>query len=152
MMQARPIPSMVRRIVPSLGSSVDGEALAAARAIGRALGRDGLDFHDLANAIPAGETKSDNVTLEHPGHWRGAAPRGPIPPFDVYSWRRAYTPKQEAEHRARVQFCQERTSLLTDWERGFLNNIARLRGNLSIKQGDRLAAMTDRLDQEARRA
>jgi hypothetical protein len=51
-----------------------------------------------------------------------------------------------------VRFCQGQAWRLTAWEREFVNNVARLHGNLSIKQGDRLAAMTDRLDMEARRA
>lgn len=148
---AAPIPALVKRLVPTLGSPVDGEALGACRAIGRTLKAAGLDFHDLAAAIPTGETVDNVHGLER------AAPRregsmGPIPPFDAYSWRRAYTPSQEAEHRARVRFCQDRAWRLNDWERGFLNNVAKLHGNLSIRQGDRLAALTDRLDMEARRA
>ncbi|PJI54225.1 hypothetical protein CTI14_18085, partial [Methylobacterium radiotolerans] len=61
----------------------------------------------------------------------------------LYRWRRAYTPRQEAQHRDRVRFCQSRPWQLTAWERSFVTGIARLHGNLSIRQGDRLAALTD---------
>ncbi|GJE14783.1 hypothetical protein [Methylobacterium longum] len=148
MTQARPIPQKVVRLVPMLGSTVDHEALSAARAIGRVLDREGLGFTDLANAIATGETRS----IEAAPAPRPDCPRDPIPPFNVYAFRRSYTPRQEVEHRARVRFCQDRAWRLTDWERGFLNNIARQHGNLTIRQGDLLAALTDRLDMEARRA
>ena len=144
------IPTKVRAILPLCGSEIDGEALGACRAVGRVLNAAGLDFRDLAAAIPIDEPVV--------GHERSSRRRedpvgaNRIRPFDVYSWRRAYTPTQEAENRARVRFCQDRAWRLNDWERGFLNNVACLHGNLSIKQGDRLAAMTDRLDMEARRA
>ncbi|MCJ2012671.1 hypothetical protein [Methylobacterium sp. J-076] len=79
-------------------------------------------------------------------------PPGPVPPFDTYAWRRAYTPRQEQEHRAHVRFCQNRAHRLTEWERGFIGNVARLHGNLSIRQGDRLAAIVDRIGRETRHA
>lgn len=139
-MMARPIPPKVAKLLPMLGSATDHEALAAVRAIGRVLDGSGLGFADLAAAIPAEAFKSDNVTLERPG------PR----PFDAYAWKRAYTPKQEREHRRRVEFCQNRPSRLTEWERGFVASVARLHGNLSIKQGDRLAVIVDRIEKEAR--
>ena len=143
------IPPIIRRLVPVLGSPVDGEALGACRAIGRVLTRSGLGFTELANAIPTGETKRADVTLGRPAPSRRT---GPTRPRDVYALHRTYTPRQEAQHRARVVFCQSQPWRLTSWEREFLDNIARLHGNLSIRQGDRLAALTDRLDQEARRA
>jgi hypothetical protein len=42
-------------LVRMLGSPVDGEALNAARAIGRVLQSAGSDFHDLARALETGE-------------------------------------------------------------------------------------------------
>jgi len=141
MTATRPIPSKVARLVPMLGSATDYEALAAARAIGRVLSGAGLGFGDLAAAIPAAGPRRDNITLD-----RRPGPR----PFDVYAWRRAFTPRQEAEHRARVRFCQERPSRLTAWERNFVSNVARLHGNLTIKQGDRLAVIVDRIEKETR--
>lgn len=150
MTMAAPIPALVKRILPTLGSSTDGEALGACRAIGRTLKAAGLDFHDLAAAIPTGEPRGGERF--EPSRRDNSVGANRIRPFDAYAWKRAYTPRQEAENRARVRFCQDRAWRLNDWERGFLNNVACLHGNLSIKQGDRLAAMTDRLDMEARRA
>ncbi|MCJ2065749.1 hypothetical protein MKK63_24035 [Methylobacterium sp. J-088] len=110
----------------------------------------------MAAAIPTGEPRGAARFVPAPTQSEFSRRRekgcgaATIHPFDVYSWRRAFTPKQENEHRARVRFCQDRAWRLTEWERGFLNNVARLHGNLSIKQADRLAAMTDRLDMEVR--
>ena len=146
-----PIPDKVRRIIPTLGSPVDGEALGAARAIGRVLESAGLGFCDLAAAIPAGPRPS-RITQPMPAAPRPGSRAGPIPPFNLYAFRRAYTPRQEAQHRERVAFCQSRPWKLSPWEREFLENVARLHGNLTIRQGDRLAALTDRLEQEERRA
>jgi hypothetical protein len=42
-------------LIRMLGSSNDGEALNAARAIGRTLRSAGRDFHDLASALEAGD-------------------------------------------------------------------------------------------------
>ncbi len=106
-MMVRPIPSKVAKLLPMLGSATDHEALAAARAIGRILTGSGLGFTDLAAAIPAESFNVDNIHVERP------SPR----PFDAYAWKRAYTPRQEAEHRARVRFCQERPGRLTNGNR-----------------------------------
>ncbi len=174
----RLIPASVRALLPLCGAENDHEALGACRGIGRKLQAAGLDWHDLAAAIPVANcVGADTIVpapeqggVRHRGFSRrredlgGAAqfefsrrrekPFGAerIRPFDTYAWKRAYTPAQESEHRARVRFCQSRPWRLTPWEREFLDNLARLHGNLSIRQGDRLAALTDRLDQEARRA
>ena len=146
------IPMKVRAILPLCGSEIDGEALGACRAVGRVLNAAGFDFRDLAAAIRVDEPAVGYEMSRRRDKSTAERSRGPIPPYDAYSWRRAYTPGQEAEHRARVRFCQGQAWRLTAWEREFVNNVARLHGNLSIKQGDRLAAMTDRLDMEARRA
>ncbi|WP_243984178.1 hypothetical protein [Methylobacterium sp. E-046] len=116
----------------------------------------------MAAAIPAGADDRElsrqrdkgcgAATSEFSRRREKATGAGWIRPFDTYSWRRAFTPQQESENRSRVRFCQDRAWRLTEWERGFLNNVARLRGNLSIRQADRLAEMTDRLDMEVRRA
>ncbi|MDN3570254.1 hypothetical protein, partial [Methylobacterium longum] len=120
-----------------------------------------LDWHDLAAAIPASEGQ-DELSRRR-DKCSGAAPfefsrrrekpcaGARIRPFDAYARKRAFTPHQEQQHRAHVRFCQDRAWRLTEWERGFLNSVSRLHGNLTIKQADRLAAMTDRLDMEARR-
>jgi len=146
-MTPRPIPSKVARLIPMLGSDADHEALSAARAIGRVLDRAGLGFTDLAAAIP-GEGH-DNVTALPPRPERHG---NTVRPFDAYAWRRAYTPRQEQDHRAHVRFCQNHIGRLTPWEVGFVQSLARLYGNLSIRQGDRLAGIVDRIGREARHA
>ena len=146
------IPMKVRAILPLCGSAIDGEALGACRAVGRVLDAAGLDFRDLAAAIPIGESAADpdqsSRRREKPC---GAARfRGPIPPFNVYSWRRAYTPSQEAQNRRQVAYCQGQRWRLSPRERSFIDNIARLHGNLSVRQGDWLAVLTDRLENVGR--
>ncbi|KQS75461.1 hypothetical protein ASG32_27240 [Methylobacterium sp. Leaf361] len=80
------------------------------------------------------------------------APAPAVSEFGVYRWRRAYTPRQEAQHRARAAFCLSPSWRLTSWERAFVNNVSQLHGNLSIRQGDHLARIVDRLEWEGRRA
>lgn len=132
------------KLLPRLASDQNGEVAATAAAITRTLKTAGLDWHDLAAAIPTGDA-AHNVQ----GSERAA---GPIRPFDTYAWKRAFTPRQEAENRARVRFCQSRPWCFSARERAFLADIARLHGNLTIRQGDWLAALTDRLDRELRTA
>jgi hypothetical protein len=56
----KPIPRALRvalaKLIRLLASSVDGEVLAAARAIGRTLDADGCDIHDLAGLVEAPST------------------------------------------------------------------------------------------------
>jgi hypothetical protein len=47
-------PDKIGKIIKLLASDKDGEALAAARALKRALAANGMDFHDLAGAVEAG--------------------------------------------------------------------------------------------------
>lgn len=49
--QPHPISENVAKLVAMLGSDQDGEALAAARALGRVLSTAGLGFIDLAEAV-----------------------------------------------------------------------------------------------------
>ena len=49
------IPPLAQKLIPRLASSFDGEVVATARSLERALKSDGLDLHDLArlaNAAP----------------------------------------------------------------------------------------------------
>ncbi len=46
-----PVAGKIVPLVRMLGSPVDGEALAACRAIGRTLDTAGMDFHDLADVV-----------------------------------------------------------------------------------------------------
>jgi len=48
-----PVPPVVARLIPRLGSSFDGEILATVHAIGRALETRNLDWHDLAKTVTA---------------------------------------------------------------------------------------------------
>ena len=149
------IPEKVRRIMPTLGSSVDGEALGACRAIGRTLGAVGLDYHDLARAIP---TKADNVMLE-PGHspqwnaaqWRSASKR-PAPEYRPSRRKPStFTPMQSAIHRRMALYCRNADrGRLSDRERAFVSEISASRRELSVRQLDWLSTITDRLDMEDR--
>jgi hypothetical protein len=47
------LPPILARLIPRLGSPHDGEVVATARAIGRTLHSNGLDLHDLADALIA---------------------------------------------------------------------------------------------------
>lgn len=149
MTMPRPIPSSVRALLPLCGAENDHEAIGACRGISRKLSAAGLDWHDLAAAIPTSET----VVVEDLSRRRDSSCAGArIRPFDAYAWKRAYTPRQESEHRARIRFCQSRPWSFSARERTFLADIAKLHGNLTIRQGDWLAALADRLDQELRTA
>lgn len=151
-MTPRPIPASVRMLLPLCGAENDHEALGACRGIGRKLQAAGLDWHALAASIPTGETvhNLDGSELSRRRDNSGGASR--IRPFDTFTWKRAYTPRQEVEHRKRVQFCLSRPWCFSAKERAFLSDIEKLRGNLTIRQGDWLAALTDRLDRELRAA
>lgn len=163
---ASPIPPKIRTILPSLGSSVDGEALAAARGLGRTLAAAGLDFHDLAAAIPIKVSVPD-TNPERGMHCataethRPAAAREPHE-YTGYRWReawaqhhrpRAYTPRQDAQHRAQAAYCRDHDRGRLNWrERNFVWNIANLRSGLTYAQGDWLASICDRLEFEDRGA
>ncbi|HEX9322907.1 MAG TPA: hypothetical protein VF913_12410 [Xanthobacteraceae bacterium] len=96
----------VGTLVRLLGSPNDGEALGAARALGRVLEGAHLDFHDLAHGVvtaPAHTQPED--------HWSG------------WHWR------------STVEWCQARSEYLNDWEQNFVNDLARRRySTLSEKQ------------------
>jgi hypothetical protein len=52
----RAFPPILGQLIPRLGSPFDGEVVATARAIGRALKSQKLDLHDLAAAVTAPPT------------------------------------------------------------------------------------------------
>lgn len=134
----------VRKVLPLCGSPLDAEVLAACRRIGAILAKDGLSYVDLAGVLPVEGTAPSHPTWNEEA-WRTAA-RPPARPRPC----RAYTPRQEQEHRARVRFCQNYPGRLTEWERGFVASVARLHGNLSIRQGDRLAVIVDLIERKGR--
>lgn len=157
-MTPRPIPESVRALLPLCGASNDYEALGACRGIGRKLQAAGLDWHALAAAIPAADRSAGGTFVSAPTQSEFSRRRekatagGWIRPFDACAWKRAYTPRQEGEHRSRIRFCLSRPWCFSARERAFLADIARLHGNLTIRQGDWLSALTDRLDRELRTA
>ena len=144
------IPAKVRRIMPTLGSSIDGEALGACRAIGRILDGASLSFHDLAHAIRVEELEPDPVAIFHgidpdPAGWRSA--------WSQNRQRSAYTPRQEREHREQALYCRDHDGgRLSDRERLFVLSIANWRGGLSVRQGDWLTDICARLEAEDRAA
>ena len=122
-----------------LGSDVDGEALGAARALGRSLRDAGVDWHALAEAVEPGP---ETVFVERP---RPAAPRRSRkarPDHGHISW----SPTYRREVRETLERGLVRLSF-SEWERGFIANIiTRLRdphGRLTFRQAevvDRLVA------------
>ena len=73
------------QLIRMLASPVDGEALNAARAIGRTLGGVGLDFHDLAHlvedeAVPfAYAPRPSSRPAAKPTEWPSPPPEKPKP-------------------------------------------------------------------------
>lgn len=150
-MTARPaIPEKVRRIVPLLGSPNEGEALGACRALARVLAGSGLDFGDLAAALPIGPEMS---TADHPP----AAPsRAPAPSYQ--DWRgewagrfrrpRTFTPRQEARQEAMAAFCRAHGTRLGPRERAFVGSIRPCLDGLTTLQADWLNDICARLEWE----
>jgi hypothetical protein len=61
----------LRRLIPRLATDADGEIIATVRAIRRVLAAEGLDLHDLADAIDARPPYPDDAFI------RGAASTSP---------------------------------------------------------------------------
>jgi hypothetical protein len=135
------IPPKVAKILPLMGSPVDGEALGACRAVGRVLEHSGLTYQDLAQAIPTTRTYEQPVSM------------GPTPAYRP-SRRKVsvFTPAQAAHHRRMALWCRNHErGRLTPREREFIDNVAYSRREISISQADWLTDITDRLEQEERR-
>ena len=136
------IPPKVVRILPLMGLPIDGEALGACRAVGRVLEHSGLTYRDLAQAIPTKQSCDQPISM------------GPVPAYQP-SRRKvsAFTPAQAAHHRRMALWCRNNErGRLTPREREFIANIASWRRELSVGQADWLTDITDRLEQEDRRA
>ena len=148
------IPEKVRRIVPTLGSSVDGEALGACRAIGRTLGAAGLDYHDLARAIPV--QSEIPVPCRAPPAWDSArwrtASTKPAPEYRPSRRKPStFTPKQNDAFRRMALHCRNADrGRLSPRERDFIANVSSWRRELTIGQADWLTGICDRLEQEDR--
>ncbi len=90
------------KLIPLLDSDKDGEVVATARAIGRALKQAGADFHDLAAALAAPPSRSA---------W---------PPSDALPRRWADIPRSEQTVwlRAMLESCR-----ISPWEQNFATSI-----------------------------
>jgi hypothetical protein len=99
-MTARPsLPESVAKLIPRLASPHDGEVIATARAVGRALQSAGCDWHDLAKAAAT------------------APPRPPRPPC-----------RAESVDAKRIRAWLEavsRESWPNEWTAGFVGDLLR---------------------------
>jgi hypothetical protein len=114
-----PLAPRLSPLIGKLGSPHDGEVVAAARAIGRLLNRQGLSLTDLGQALVAEPVE-----------------------------RVAYAERDPPEDwRAMASYCASRDELLTPKEADFIGNLRRLRPGArpSPKQQDWLRAIFDRL-------
>jgi hypothetical protein len=126
---ARPALAKLLRL---LRSPVDGEALGAARALGRTLKANGCDFHDLANIIeappivPNGGNGRDGFGAHHP--------------------RNDYDGNVETElpWRDMVAACAQHPNRFSDKERGFIRSMRGWCGEPSAKQRGWLVALFER--------
>lgn len=136
------IPPKVIKILPLMGSPVDGEALNACRAVGRVLQHSGLTYRDLAQAIPTTQAYEQPVSM------------GPTPAYRP-SRRRVsvFTPAQTTHHRQMALWVRNNErGRLSPREREFIVNVSSWRRELSIHQADWLVTICDRLEQEDRHA
>ena len=107
--------SLPPKILPRLGqlirmlaSDQDGEALAAARALGRTLKADGATFHDLAEAVEAGRTPAPfNPYFDYA--WDPPEPAHQSPPtwndlrdFERRDWLSAFVRKLDVSDKAEM--------------------------------------------------
>ena len=122
-----------------LASPADGEALNAARALGRTLGGAGLDLNDLAEIVERGPAP---VPLYRDPPTPARRPRRPNADRGHIDW----SPSYRREVRETLEHGLVRLSF-NEWEREFITSIiARLRdprGRLTFRQAeviDRLVA------------
>ena len=108
------------KFIRLLASDVDSEALAAARALGRALKADSCDFHDFASVVEAPST-------------------APSAGFrnDSVPWRRM------------VNVCIGHPGCFTSKEGQFLQTMQAWRGTPTPKQRDWLVALFERVREAA---
>lgn len=132
----------IAALVRMLASPVDGEALSAARAIGRTLVGAGVDFHALAEVIERGPDLMP-IYRDPPAPMR--RPRKPTADRGHIDW----PPSHRRDVRETLEHGLARLSF-SEWERDFITNIiARLRdprGRLTFRQAevvDRLVAKVE---------
>jgi hypothetical protein len=128
----KPAPTMrpaLAKLIRLLASDVDGEVLAAVRAMGRALKASGCDFHDLANLVEAPATAPS-----------GSAGGG---------FRDHFADETELPWRRIVDACTDQPGRFTAKERQFLQTMQRWRGTPTPKQRDWLIALFERVREAA---
>jgi hypothetical protein len=125
-MNARPpLPGIIAKLIPRLASPHDGEVIATARAVGRALQSAGCDWHDLTKAIIA-----------------PAPPPLPRPPCRTES-------DESAEIRVWLEAVAQEDWPNT-WTSGFIDNILR-RPNLDRLSKKQLAVVNNIVGEAYRR-
>ena len=111
------IAERLTKLLLMLSSDRDGEVIAAARAIGRALKNTGADWHALAARLSAPA--------------KASAP----PHHDTHD---------DDWHEMR-EFCLQHSELLRSRELEFIENLAEWQGDLTVKQHDWLIAIYARI-------
>lgn len=110
----------LKSLLLMLSSDRDGEVVAAARAVGRALKSAGADWHDLAGLLVPG--RQTNKAHSRNGN-----------------------SDEHADWRAMREFCLQSDNQLRPREREFISSIGEWRGDLTEKQSAWLAAIYQRL-------
>ena len=115
------------KLIRLLASDVDGEVLAAVRALGRALRASGCDFHDLASIVEAPATApSDRTEADFRNHFDG-------------------DDETELPWQLMVDACTNHPGRFTSRERQFLQTMKRWRGTPTSKQLNWLVALFERV-------
>ena len=116
------------KFIRLLASEVDGEALAAVRALGRALRASGADFHDLAGIVEVPATSGRS---------------------DCADSRNQFDGDDETEWQRMVDACTNHPGRFTSRERQFLQTMKRWRGSPTSKQLNWLVALFERVRRAA---
>jgi hypothetical protein len=117
--------SALAKLIRLLSSDVDGEALGAVRAPGRALRSAGADFHDLANIVETSSTAPS--ASDRPDHFDGDDGETELP------WQ------------SMVDVCTGELERFTFKEQQFLHTMQRWRGTPTEKQLNWLNALFERV-------
>jgi hypothetical protein len=124
---ARPALAKLLRL---LGLPIDGEALGAARALGRTLKANGCDFHDLAGIVETPPIAPNG------GNGRAG--------FGAH-YRRDDNVETEIPWREMVVTCMRHLERFTDKERKFVRSMNSWRGDPSAKQLGWLETLFERV-------
>jgi hypothetical protein len=124
----------VAKLIRLLASDVDGEALSAVRALGRALKANGCDFHDLAGLVEAPSTsaRSGRAEADFRNHFGGDDDGETELPWQLM-----------------VDACTNQLGRFTSKERQFLQTMQRWHGTPTLKQLNWLVALFERVREAA---